>query len=676
MLERLKLSGLAVEDAKRLGVQLCNEEESAKLGLPRAGVGFKIPYYTATGELLRMFRYRYRDTVERSGLVKGAKLPKYAQPKNTPVEVYFPPLVNWPAVLASKDSIVLTEGELKAACATKMGYPTIGLGGVFNFGSKEKHWKLVPALQDIDWNDRDAVIVFDSDAVTNPQVVLAEVRLAKALSNVGARVFIVRLPPDGKNKVGLDDFLVQKGPVGFSDLVEETREFGLSEALHQLNAEVVYVRHPSMVVELPKDGRPANQPRFNIMRVGEFQNEVYANRRYVVNGSGVENSAAKDWVEWPGRFTLDSVVYEPGQDKFIDGQQLNMWEGWGAKPAKGDVSLFTQLLDFVFNGAEPAHRKWFLQWAAYPLQNPGVKLNSAVVLWSLEQGVGKSLLGFTLGRIYGKNYVKVNKKQLDGSFNGWLAMKQFVVGEEVTGGSGREVADVLKDLITGPEVMVNRKYEPEYTVRNCANFFFTSNHQDAFFITGTDRRYFVHEVADKPSDAFFKKYDRWFKTQVAANALFDYLLHVDLTGFNPMAEAPRTRSRQEMVDAGKSEHGVWIDELKTFPDNKLRVGDVVLPFALYTVEDLLALYQPEDAVVRRRYPVTAKAFAAAMKEAGFKMAAEGAAVDTVKGKKQRLWIVRPCAKLEKLDAKGAGEYYVNERARKKARQPRVAKERK
>jgi hypothetical protein len=70
------------------------------------------------------------------------------------------------------------------------------------------------------------------------------------------------------------------------------------------------------------------------------------------------------------------------------------------------------------------------------------------------------------------------------------------------------------------------------------------------------------------------------------------------------------------------------------------------------------------------------AFAAAMKEAGFKMAAEGAAVDTVKGKKQRLWIVRPCAKLEKLDAKGAGEYYVNERARKKARQPRVAKERK
>ncbi|MFZ0630231.1 MAG: hypothetical protein WA374_09135 [Acidobacteriaceae bacterium] len=36
---------------------------------------------------------------------------------------------------------------------------------------------------------------------------------------------------------------------------------------------------------------------------------------------------------------------------------------------------------------------------AYPLQYPGTKLYSAVVLWTAQQGVGKSLLGYTMQQI-------------------------------------------------------------------------------------------------------------------------------------------------------------------------------------------------------------------------------------------------------------------------------------
>src|ERR1035437_3803930 len=99
MAERLRLSGLDESDAKKLHLQLMTEEESAKLGLPRAGVGIKIPYYAADGELLKMFRYRFRETAVTTGFAKGAKLDKYAQPKDNTVEVYLPPLLDWPAIM-------------------------------------------------------------------------------------------------------------------------------------------------------------------------------------------------------------------------------------------------------------------------------------------------------------------------------------------------------------------------------------------------------------------------------------------------------------------------------------------------------------------------------------------------------------------------------------------------
>jgi hypothetical protein len=212
---------------------------------------------------------------------------------------------------------------------------------------------------------------------------------------------------------------------------------------------------------------------------------------------------------------------------------------------------------------------------------------------------------------------------------------------------------------------VNKKFEPQYTVKNCVNYLFTSNHADAFFMSCEDRRYFVHEItAEKLPPAFFAKYDKWYHKQEAINAVFYYLLHLDLEGFNPQGEAPHTQSRKDMIAAGKSEHQAWIAELKEFPDNKLRVNDTVLPYCLYTTEDLLALYQPDDAAQRRRYPVTAKAMRLAMKEEQMRQMCGGAAVDTGKGKRQRLWLCRPEDKFYTMTMKQASAYYLEERRMK------------
>ena len=73
-------------------------------------------------------------------------------------------------------------------------------------------------MEGIDWNDRQVVIAYDSDAAMNENVMLAEAKLAEVLAGRGANVRVIRLPSPGDEKVGLDDFLVMHGDGGPAEL--------------------------------------------------------------------------------------------------------------------------------------------------------------------------------------------------------------------------------------------------------------------------------------------------------------------------------------------------------------------------------------------------------------------------------------------------------------------------
>jgi len=561
MLQKLRESGLDAADAAALKLTPCTEAESAALGLSRTGSGFQIPYFDSAGKPLKMFRYRYAVTEHTSGFLKGEKLRKYDQPPKTDPEVYLPHLkdIDWGAIaLDPSTPLHITEGELKSACATRHGFMTIGLGGVYSFGRKARFQQMLPALKCFEWAGRQVYICYDSDAISNRLVMTAEIRLARLLTDLGAYVKIVRLPGDRQHpeaKVGLDDYIVAHGRQMFADLLQGTEEYGPFEALHQLNTEVIYVRFPSMVVAYPEENHPENQPRYRMIQPNKFVREVYAPRKYWMTEGDkqVEHSAAGDWIKWPARAEVDSITYAPGCPLLI-GRQLNLWEGWAVEPEKGDVKLFLKYFDHITAGLTDSERRWVLQWLAYPIQHPGAKLFTATVFWGREQGTGKSLLGYTMGEIYGRNFKEAKGEHLRSSFNGWAANRQFILGEEITGNDQREYADSLKNLLTGRTLGINEKYVPEYTIPNCINFYFTSNHQDAFFISDDDRRFFVHEVTcDKLPDSFFAKYDKWYKSPEGASALHYYFRHqVDTSDFNPNAAAPRTEARQNMIEANDS----------------------------------------------------------------------------------------------------------------------------
>lgn len=588
LIKKLEESLLTTGDAKKLQLQVLTRAQASALKvLPFVGV--RIPYFDLQGKPLKFFRVRYLEETRDEWTAKTSKKPlRYSQPPNTGVELYVPPLIQWDKIIAKPEvQIIITEGELKAACACKAELPAVALGGVWSFRAKHIGEVSLPVFDKMNLRERKIFVVFDSDVLTNPDVQRAELALCRALVNYGAQPYIVRLPQLEQGfKTGLDDYLVKHGADKMLKLMSAAEPFERGAVLHRLNTEVAYVRNPGMIARLEDMQR---------MTADAFKSHAYSTWMYpeeIVGKDGTtttkEAPAAPAWLRWPSRFEVQSMTYAPGEERFTAKGELNTWPGWATDPVRGDTSLWSALLDHIFKG-EAAARKWFEQWCAYPVQNPGAKMYSAAVIWGIEHGTGKSLIGNIIREVYGRhNATEIEDQHLESTHNEWAENKQFVMADDVTTGENkRKMAERLRSMITRREIRLNPKYVPSYTVPDCINYYFTGNHPDLFIIEDDDRRMFVHEVTSgKLPREFYERCDVWLHGAECAASMFYHLLHVDLTGFNPRAEALRTDSKLEMIEDMRSDLGAWVRSAVAQPDAILGKGTG----DLWTSQELLAIY--------------------------------------------------------------------------------------
>lgn len=549
-----------------------------------------IPYHDKAGVRTTFYRVRYLEALP--GWAGMAEKPqRYAQPAGTLNRAYFPrvPGVDWQKIASDASvDLYLTEGELKSAAATARGFPTVGLGGVDVWRAQRRGLGLLPDLEDVVWNVRRVRVVFDSDAHQNVNVVRAQLQLASALTQAGAAVMFVNLPPGADNaKQGFDDYLLAHTDEEFRALVATASPYDEGRALAALNAEVVLVRDPVVIYERASG---------NLVNRDNFVRTLYADRKYIestMRGNppapvNKEKPLAERWLAWSGRAQVTALTYRPGHPEYVDGK-LNLWKGWGVAPCAGSIDLWSRLLDHLFCGAEAGAREWFERWCAYPLQHPGEKMYTAACIWGAARGTGKTLAAYTLKRLYGENALEIRSEHLHGAFNEWARNRQLIIGDEITGSDRRADADRLKGLVTQHQVTINSKYVPAYVLPDCINYLFTSNHPDALFVDEGERRYFIHEVTVDPlPQAFYTEYDAWYKSS-DVGALFSHLLALDLGDFNPCARAFKTSSAVRMVEETRSELAQWCRDL---------LGGGVLERAgaagasdLYAPKQLLELYK-------------------------------------------------------------------------------------
>lgn len=438
---------------------------------------------------------------------------------------------------------------------------------------RDKNGELLPALRAVDWQGRTAIIIYDSDAATNAQVQAAEIKLAHELLKRGAHVLRLRLPAlAGVKKTGIDDYIVAKGMDALKELIaKESEGFPEAAALFAMNDEVVFVSEYGIV-------QRASGMR---MSVKTFISEEYAPYTYTIKDDKrtVEKSTPKEWIKWPARYELHGAIYCPcGPDvkafEEIDGM-YNTWRGWGCQPAPGSVEPWTELLDHMFAGKPPAERQWFERWLAYPLQHAGAKLYSAALLWGANTGTGKSLIGYTMFKIYGTNSIEINERELHSGFNEWAVNRQFVMSDELTSGgaSKKNTADYMKSMITRERYTINKKYLPTYEADDRINYYLTSNHCDAAYLEDKDRRYFIEEITSEPlTPPFRERYVAWLNGPGPA-ALFYHLLHLDMGDFNPKSAALATEAKREMTANVRSPLNAWVLKLLHTPDEALLLSE-------------------------------------------------------------------------------------------------------
>lgn len=606
MLVDLSRSGLDEEDATLLRLKF---HEGSPEGITPSAPGYAIPYFDRSGEPTGFYRYRFLvDT--RTGFQKlsGEKPRRYTQPPGSLPHVYLPPYIDWDEYLTGADPLLLTEGEKKSARVTKAGIPTIGLGGVWSFQNAPRNEPLIEELDEVNWEGRQVFIVYDSDAGDKLQIQQAEHRLATQLLRKGANPHIVRLPGgSGEDKIGLDDYVQQYGAESLQELCRSTEAFEDSEALFKMNTEVAYVKDPGLIYVIVS-GQLVSPTDFHAHR---FSDRRYTRAVPTLQGTRLEErSTAADWLKWPSRNAVERLEFEPGQGSITDSGALNLWRGWKYAPRKGDIGYWRRLLDHLFAN-EPENRRWVEQWCAFPFQFPGTKQRSAVAMWGRRTGTGKSVLGYTLGDLYGDAFAEVGDKQIESSdFNSWARNKQFVMGDDITGSSNRQVANTLKTMITRERIEINIKHVPQYFTRDCINYYFTSNSPDAFLLDENDRRFFIHEMVGLPlSDEFYAGYDSWRRSERGRSALMHYLMHeVDCTGFNPTSRPPMTDAKAEMIGLTRTDLESWLIGVRDDPDSfcqRFGGSDLV------TVTELKSLYDPQDA-----HRVTFVTYARKLKEVG------------------------------------------------------------
>ena len=395
MLSDLSRSGLDKDDANKLQ---CKSMLGSKLNgmLPGTTLsGYVIPYFKLDGSKSDFFRYRFLDQPLDFKSYAG-KPRRYTQPRGTPPQIYFPPLAPWLKIATVIDiDIFVTEGEKKSASACKFGFPTLGLGGVWNFRSSKEKQLLIPQFDDITWADRKVIIAYDSDTIHKPSVMQAENALAAELIKLGAKVFILRLPENGNGKVGLDDYLVAHGADGLKALMATSAlgEWERSRKLHALNEEVTYIMSPATILRLNDMQRMSKNTFLDAYAPYKYTEIVQTTTATgAIKNVSVNHDPAKEWVSWQHRPTLERISFRPGEEGIYrapDGKfELNSWPGWAVEPKQGDVTPWLDLLKFLAS-REPQFMHWILQWFAYPIQHPGTKLYTALVIWSQGKGIGK-----------------------------------------------------------------------------------------------------------------------------------------------------------------------------------------------------------------------------------------------------------------------------------------------
>jgi hypothetical protein len=151
-------------------------------------------------------------------------------------------------------------------------------------------------------------------------------------------------------------------------------------------------------------------------------------------------------------------------------------------------------------------------------------------------------------------------------------------------------------LVTGESIVVNTKGSVEYSIVNHLNVVTTSNYSDSLKLDEGDRRacvvQFGKRTDEKKDGDYWASYFAWAESEDGVAALYDWLLDVDMSGFDPKGWAMETSWKEQVTDSTRSAMEKWVRDL--WEDPTLVLPPIMEGAKVLTPEQLAHAYSPED----------------------------------------------------------------------------------
>jgi putative DNA primase/helicase len=247
---------------------------------------------------------------------------------------------------------------------------------------------------------------------------------------------------------------------------------------------------------------------------------------------------------------MDEVGFDPaGMDRRIT---CNLWGGWPTTAKQGSCDRLLELLEYLCSNDENYRDlfNWVIRWLAFPIQHPGAKMQTALVVQG-PQGTGKNLFFEAYKGIYGEYGRIIDQDAVEDKFNDWASKKLFMIADEVVARAELYHAkNKLKGIVTGTSIRINPKNVSAHDEVNHVNLVFLSNEYQPLVLEDDDRRYTVIKTPEKLTAEFYREVRDEIDSG-GIEALHWHLLQLELGDFNEHSKPPMTQAKADLIEVSQ-----------------------------------------------------------------------------------------------------------------------------
>ncbi|TKD39918.1 primase-helicase family protein [Azotobacter chroococcum] len=252
------------------------------------------------------------------------------------------------------------------------------------------------------------------------------------------------------------------------------------------------------------------------------------------------------------RRIVSKVVFEPGAPDYVPGGDMyNTYPALattmvppGMNATAEDIQPLIDHLMFISDG-DADGVAYFLCWLATLYQRPGLKIPSAILLYSRQSRMGKSMLFELLSRVFGPPMVG----QAPGSMlhTKWkldlVRNKRLMVFNELSRADKADHYEELKAFISERGLFAEGKGDKAREVPNTTHCIITTNNSDCLPLMDGDGRFLVLRCeADRRPDEYYQQLGAWMEGPGPA-LLAGVLAHYKFpAGWDPYAPVPQTKA--------------------------------------------------------------------------------------------------------------------------------------